>query len=148
MKKKLNKFALLQLTLLLVVSCNNSVLILDEKDLSPLSVASNYYTKIEQFDNLVFSRSVEKSVVPVFINNMKIKDKSGNEIAVSELSDEEKIVFYKVWKEKNIEEMSQKFSTDEDLMLAVNIENEAFDKTYKSSRSVLGDFSFDLFARK
>lgn len=79
---------------------------------------------------------------------MKIKDKSGNEIAVSELSDEEKIVFYKVWKEKNIEEMSQKFSTDEDLMLAVNIENEAFDKTYKSSRSVLGDFSFDLFARK
>ena len=64
------------------------------------------------------------------------------------VDDEEKIRFYEIWKEKNIEELMQKFSTDEELMLAVDIENKAFDKAYKSCKSVIGDFTIDSFAKK
>lgn len=148
MKKSIIKIALLQLLFLLAVSCNNGVEISDEIELSPSLVASNYFSKIDQFDNLVYSRSAEKLVVPSFINDMLIEDSEGNEIFVSDLSDEEKIRFYEIWKEKNIEELMQKFSTDEELMLAVDIENKAFDKAYKSCKSVIGDFTIDSFAKK
>ena len=98
---------------MLAVSCNNGIVISDEIELSPSLVASNYFSKIDQFDNLVNSRSAEKLVVPSFINDMLIEDSEGNEIFVSDLSDEEKIRFYEIWKEKNIEELMQKFSTEE-----------------------------------
>lgn len=109
MKKSIIKIALLQLLFLLAVSCNNGVEISDEIELSPSLVASNYFSKIDQFDNLVYSRSAEKLVVLSFINDMLIEDSEGNEIFVSDLSDEEKIRFYEIWKEKNIEELIRNF---------------------------------------
>ena len=141
--KKLIRFVALCVALI-SVGCSNSheqaLEEIDSESLSNRQIATQYVDNMLKMNDICSSRSATDSDYPLFLYGTDIVDKNGNKIFFEDFSEEEKQVFYEVWKEKYIENLEDKMGAIDSLAGRLVMENKAFIMTEKgAARSVISN---------
>lgn len=128
---------ILLITSLCLISCKNQINNIDDEIIDVdfnlnnviQQVATNYINRHIIMDNILSRNTIESEDYPEFMNNLNIVDTEGNTILFSDFRDEEKEIFFNIWKRETINQISKKISEDEDILKMVYIENELFDRS-------------------
>ncbi len=145
-------FALTLSLVLLSTSCKfatpTTTAEIDRENTKADKVALDYFSRFERYDALYSTRNAKASTVPEYINEIEVEIEDGKTILVSELSEEEKIAFYQIWKEQSIQEITEKLEEDEDLLKMISMENYAFEVTEASAERALIKWNEEDFVKK
>ena len=101
-----------------------------------IQIATEYIENKIKIDSMCNSRSAKSNDYPSFMSNNDIVDKEGNRILFDDFTEEEKQVFYSVWKEALLNSIVEKLDADDGLVEMMVFENEVFRMTEKN-RSLL-----------
>ena len=101
-----------------------------------IQIATEYIENKIKIDSMCNSRSAKSNDYPSFMSNNDIVDKEGNKILFDDFTEEEKQVFYSVWKEALLNSIVEKLDSDDGLVEMLSLENEVFNMT-ENNRSLL-----------
>lgn len=152
----MKKVFFITLLALLLNACNQSNFLTDE-DISEIdfssastsySIAENYYQNKIKLDQMTTERNVSSSSFPSFLYDLDIEDKEGNPVSFSELSDNEKSIFFSVWKKESIQQLAEKLSSDTDAAKATYINNQLFNSTLLELNRSVASIDISTFLKK
>ena len=122
----MKKTIILVFGILMLISCQNQV-ILENQNNDAESLATQYFNMQLGWENLSCKRSVYSTEqYPEFLNKVEMHDENGNKVVFSELTEEQKKIFFDTWKQYNIEHMTKVIEENENVKKIVEIENEIF----------------------
>lgn len=108
-------------------------------------IASEYIENKLKIDEVCNARAAKNDDYPSFLNNIDIVDKEGNKILFADFTEEEKQVFYSIWKEALLNSLVEKLDADDGFVEMLLFENEVFNMT-EDNRSLLNT-SPELFLK-
>ena len=119
-----------------LISCRNDFQLQDYDTQSKESIAESYIMNLLYGDAICAGRCLGEEKYPAFFDEIEILDDDNQTISFSDFSEEEKEMFYEVWKEHETLLLLEKFEEDEDLAYFTYINNIAFDRALnRSSRN-------------
>lgn len=113
-----------------LLSCTPDMEIKQTNDTSKKTtsdIATDYVKNLYIRNNVATGRSIYSEEYPSFLYEEDIEDTNGNKILFSEMTDEEKKVFFEIWEKTYISELAEKFKETPELAEMVAIENNALD---------------------
>jgi len=133
----------------MLISCQNQV-ILENQNIDAESLATQYFNMQLGWENLSCKRSVYSTEqYPEFLNKVEMHDENGNKVVFSELTEEQKKIFFDTWKQYNIEHMTKVIEENENVKKIVEIENEIFyDTANQHGRNIESEKDVNKFYEK
>lgn len=118
----------------ILFSCKNNID--EEGDINTVEiVASTYVANMFESMNVLKPRNSSENLEEDFFSNMDIEDENGNKIYFSDLSVSEKELLKSDWIEGYIDDLTNQLEEDNGLLELIQIENEAFKNTIRTSRN-------------
>lgn len=145
----MKKTIILVFGILMLISCQNQV-ILENQNIDAESLATQYFNMQLGWENLSCKRSVYSTEqYPEFLNKVEMHDENGNKVVFSELTEEQKKIFFDTWKQYNIEHMTKVIEENENVKKIVEIENEIFyDIANQHGRNIESEKDVNKFYEK
>ena len=145
----MKKTIILVFGILMLISCQNQV-ILENQNNDAESLATQYFNMQLGWENLSCKRSVYSTEqYPEFLNKVEMHDENGNKVVFSELTEEQKKIFFDTWKQYNIEHMTKVIEENENVKKIVEIENEIFyDIANQHGRNIESEKDVNKFYEK
>lgn len=145
----MKKTIILVFGILMLISCQNQV-ILENQNNDAESLATQYFNMQLGWENLSCKRSVYSTEqYPEFLNKVEMHDENGNKVVFSELTEEQKKIFFDTWKQYNIEHMTKVIEENENVKKIVEIENEIFyDIASQHGRNIESEKDVNKFYEK
>lgn len=145
----MKKIIILVFGILMLISCQNQV-ILENQNIDAESLATQYFNMQLGWENLSCKRSVYSTEqYPEFLNKVEMHDENGNKVIFSELTEEQKKIFFDTWKQYNIEHMTKVIEENENVKKIVEIENEIFyDTANQHGRNIESEKDVNKFYEK
>ena len=145
----MKKTIILVFGILMLISCQNQV-ILENQNIDAESLATQYFNMQLGWENLSCKRSVYSTEqYPEFLNKVEMHDENGNKVVFSELTEEQKKIFFDTWKQYNIEHMTKVIEENENVKKIVEIENEIFyDTANQHGRNIESEKDVNKFYEK
>lgn len=145
----MKKTIILVFGILMLISCQNQV-ILENQNNDAESLATQYFNMQLGWENLSCKRSVYSTEqYPEFLNKVEMHDENGNKVVFSELTEEQKKIFFDTWKQYNIEHMTKIIEENENVKKIVEIENEIFyDIANQHGRNIESEKDVNKFYEK
>lgn len=145
----MKKTIILVFGILMLISCQNQG-ILENQNIDAESLATQYFNMQLGWENLSCKRSVYSTEqYPEFLNKVEMHDENGNKVVFSELTEEQKKIFFDTWKQYNIEHMTKVIEENENVKKIVEIENEIFyDTANQHGRNIESEKDVNKFYEK
>lgn len=133
----MKKIVLIIICLLSFISCKNSIIENsdDIKDVDFNSeevlkkISEDYFQNQITMDNIVSRNVITTDDYPRALYELNLKDKNGNSISFNDLTENEKDIFYNIWKSKSVEIILDEIKEDEDISKMLFIENSIFEES-------------------
>ena len=145
----MKKIIILVFGILMLISCQNQV-ILENQNIDAESLATQYFNMQLGWENLSCKRSVYSTEqYPEFLNKVEMHNENGNKVSFSDLTEEQKKIFFNTWKQYNIEHMTKVIEENENVKKIVEIENEIFyDTANQHGRNIESEKDVNKFYEK
>lgn len=99
----------------------------DNSEKTTSEIATDYVKNLYIRSNVAAGRSIYSEEYPAIIFEESIEDKNGNRILFSEMTDEEKRIFFEIWEKSYISDLEKNFNENPDLAEMVAVENQALE---------------------